>query len=110
MIEACVAYCKEQGYQFLTVKTLDESAEYEPYNGTRAFYKKEGLFIFNTFVSLRQSIVLVIFFNAIAYLIDKKRLKYVVTILLCSFMHSSALILLPLVFIDKINLTKNLIF
>ena len=42
LIEECVAYCKEQGYLFLTVKTLDESAEYEPYNGTRAFYRKEG--------------------------------------------------------------------
>ncbi len=37
---------------FLTVKTLDESADYPPYNGTRAFYRKEGflpLEVFPTF-------------------------------------------------------------
>lgn len=48
----CIQYCKENTYKFLTVKTLDESAEYEPYNGTRAFYKKEGftpLEVFTTF-------------------------------------------------------------
>lgn len=36
----------------MTVKTLDESAVYEPYNGTRAFYKKEGFYpleVFTTF-------------------------------------------------------------
>lgn len=38
--------------KFLTVKTLDESAVYEPYNGTRTFYKKEGFYpleVFTTF-------------------------------------------------------------
>lgn len=52
LIGACVQYCKENHYKFLTVKTLDESAVYEPYNGTRAFYKKEGFYpleIFTTF-------------------------------------------------------------
>lgn len=37
---------------FLTVKTLDESAEYPPYDSTRAFYRKEGflpLEVFSTF-------------------------------------------------------------
>lgn len=52
LMEACVQYCKENGYSFLTVKTLDESAAYEPYNGTRAFYRKEGFYpleVFTTF-------------------------------------------------------------
>lgn len=49
LIEACVKYCKERHYKFLTVKTLDESAEYEPYNGTRAFYKKEGFYPLEVF-------------------------------------------------------------
>lgn len=42
--DACIRYCKETNRKFLTVKTLDESAIYEPYNGTRAFYKKEGFY------------------------------------------------------------------
>lgn len=52
LIEACARYCKENHYKFLTVKTLDESAVYEPYNSTRAFYKKEGFYqleVFTTF-------------------------------------------------------------
>lgn len=52
LMEACVRYCRENHYQFLTVKTLDESAVYEPYNGTRAFYRKEGFYpleVFTTF-------------------------------------------------------------
>lgn len=52
LMEACVQYCKENGYSFMTVKTLDESAAYEPYNGTRAFYRKEGFYpleVFTTF-------------------------------------------------------------
>lgn len=52
IMEECVQYCKEKGYKFLTVKTLDESAIYEPYNSTRAFYKKEGFYpveVFTTF-------------------------------------------------------------
>ncbi len=44
LVEACIRYCQEQGYKFLTVKTLDESADYEPYVATRAFYKKEGFY------------------------------------------------------------------
>lgn len=52
LLEACVQYCRENHYKFLTVKTLDASAVYDPYNGTRAFYQKEGFYpleVFTTF-------------------------------------------------------------
>lgn len=52
LIETCEKYCVDHKYKFLTVKTLDESAVYEPYNATRAFYKKEGFYpleVFTTF-------------------------------------------------------------
>ena len=52
LMEACVCFCKERGYRFLTVKTLDESAVYEPYNGTRAFYKKEGFYPLEVFTCI----------------------------------------------------------
>lgn len=52
LMEACVQYCKENHYKFLTVKTLDESAVYEPYNGTRAFYKKEGFYPLEVFTCI----------------------------------------------------------
>jgi len=38
LIKAAEQFCIDNGYLFLTVKTLDSSAEYEPYERTRAFY------------------------------------------------------------------------
>ncbi|MDR2686213.1 MAG: GNAT family N-acetyltransferase [Oscillospiraceae bacterium] len=35
-------YLRERGYRYLTVKTLDASAGYEPYERTRKFYAKQG--------------------------------------------------------------------
>jgi GNAT superfamily N-acetyltransferase len=52
LIETVEQYCINSGYVFLTVKTLDSSAEYEPYERTRAFYKRMGfipLEMFTTF-------------------------------------------------------------
>ena len=44
LLSAAQAHCIACGRRFLTVKTLDESADYEPYNQTRAFYRKAGFF------------------------------------------------------------------
>ena len=52
LVEAAESYCSDNGFLYLTVKTLDSSAEYEPYNRTRAFYLKMGfipLEVFTTF-------------------------------------------------------------
>ena len=52
LIETAERYCVDNGYLYLTVKTLDSSAEYEPYERTRAFYQKMGfipLEVFKTF-------------------------------------------------------------
>ena len=42
-------YCKEKGCKFITVKTLDSSSEYEPYERTRAFYLKNGFYPLEVF-------------------------------------------------------------
>ena len=42
LIKACVTHCKTEYKKFLTVKTLDSSAEYEPYDRTRNFYSAMG--------------------------------------------------------------------
>ncbi|MCL1912449.1 MAG: GNAT family N-acetyltransferase [Eubacteriaceae bacterium] len=52
LLEAAERYCAGNGYLYLTVKTLDSSAEYEPYERTRAFYQNMGfvpLEVFTTF-------------------------------------------------------------
>lgn len=35
-------FCIAKGYQYLTVKTLDDSVVYKPYEQTRSFYHKMG--------------------------------------------------------------------
>jgi len=35
-------YLRERNYTYLTVKTLDASADYEPYERARQFYQKQG--------------------------------------------------------------------
>lgn len=67
--------------------------------------------IFNTFISMRQSLVIVIFLNAIPFLINNKCIKYLLCILPCIFIHVSSIILIPLVLIRKIRFKKrHLIF
>lgn len=52
LVDACEQYCRENHYKFLTDKTLDESAVYEPYNSTRSFYKKEGFYPLEVFTTV----------------------------------------------------------
>jgi len=42
LVECCVKYCKDNGMDYLTVKTLDESAKSESYDKTRQFYFSIG--------------------------------------------------------------------
>ncbi len=51
ILMAVESYCKESGFKFITVKTLDASAEYEPYEKTRAFYLKNGFYPLEVFTS-----------------------------------------------------------
>jgi ribosomal protein S18 acetylase RimI-like enzyme len=52
LVDACISYCKRNSYKFLTVKTLDASAIYEPYNRTRSFYQKEGFYPLEVFTTI----------------------------------------------------------
>ena len=49
ILMAVESYCKENGYKFITVKTLDSSSQYEPYKRTRAFYFKNGFYSLEMF-------------------------------------------------------------
>lgn len=63
--------------------------------------------IFNTFVSMRQSLVLVIFLNAVYFLIKGNTKKYLLCIIPCIFLHISSVVLIPLIFIRKLNFSKK---
>lgn len=52
LLEKAISFCTAKRYLFLTVKTLDSSADYKPYKGTNSFYRKMGfipLEVFKTF-------------------------------------------------------------
>lgn len=52
LMGAAENFCISNQFEYLTVKTLDESADYEPYEQTRNFYHKMGfipLEVFTTF-------------------------------------------------------------
>ena len=42
LVAKCEDYCRAHGMEFLTVKTLDASSKYEPYDRTREFYYSVG--------------------------------------------------------------------
>lgn len=42
LIERAVQFCRQEGMVYLTVKTLDGSVNFEPYERTRRFYEKMG--------------------------------------------------------------------
>ena len=52
LVEAAETRCRARGVQFLTVKTLDSSACYEPYDRTRSFYRKAGFLPLEVFTTL----------------------------------------------------------
>jgi len=49
MLEAVEDYGRKNGFKFITVKTLDASAQYDPYERTRAFYFKNGFYPLEVF-------------------------------------------------------------
>lgn len=64
------------------------------------------MFVFNTFVSMRQSIAIGIFLCSFKYIIDKKMLKYFLCCFCALAFHSSAIILFPVYFINRIKFSK----
>ena len=42
LMERAEEYCQQKGLVYLTVKTLDGSVDFEPYERTRRFYEKMG--------------------------------------------------------------------
>ena len=52
LVQAAEQKCRADGVRFLTVKTLDCSAHYAPYDQTRSFYRKMGFMPLEVFTKL----------------------------------------------------------
>lgn len=57
------------------------------------------LFFYNTFVSMRQSLTLAVFFLAFRYLEEGRALKYFLSIFFACLFHIAAIVLLPVYFV-----------
>lgn len=60
--------------------------------------------------ALRQTLALLIFLFSIRFIIDRNLILYAISILLASFLHSSAILLLPLYFLNFLKLSNKLSF
>lgn len=65
------------------------------------------IFFYNTFISLRQSITIAIFFIALKYIQERKMIKYFVCCIIAATFHNGALLLFPIYFIGAFKLTKS---
>lgn len=65
------------------------------------------LLFYNTFISMRQPIAIIIFFFALKFLIDKKPVKYLTLIALGGLFHMSILFLAPLYLLNFFKFTRN---
>lgn len=70
------------------------------------FYK---MFFYNTFISMRQSITIGIFFLAMHYIQENEIVKYFVICSIATFFHNGAFILFLVYFVNKFRLTKTLL-
>lgn len=65
------------------------------------------MFFYNTLISMRQPIAILIFWIALQLLKEKKYIKYYLMCFLAMFFHNSSVILFVLPFITNLNITKN---
>lgn len=65
-------------------------------------------YIYDTFISMRQSITIAIFFLSLQLIEDKKFVKYMLVCLICVLIHAGSIIMVPLYFLNRIHLTKRL--
>lgn len=67
------------------------------------------LFFYNTFVSLRQSITIALFFLALRYMQNRNIVRYMFIAALATLIHNAAFILVPVYFLTYLNVSRNLL-
>lgn len=89
---------------FFIYKTIAELSDYSPFCLLLFVISGEYIMSFN---AVRQYIAIALFVYSIKYVLNKDIKKYIAFILLAGTMHSSAIFLLPLYFLNKIESTKK---
>lgn len=67
------------------------------------------LFFYNTFISMRQSLTIALFWIMLRCIEERKFIKYIVMWIICTKLHTASIILLPIYFINRIKISKLLL-
>lgn len=92
---------------FVTYKAINENSEI-PWLSLLLFVLAG--FYMESMNIVRQSIAISIFIYSYKYIYDKNLKKYIISIIIASLFHESAIILLPIYFICNMKLTKRKLF
>lgn len=65
------------------------------------------IFYYNTFISMRQSLTIAIFFFSLQYLFEKKLWKYMLCCVISVSLHTGAYLMFPLYLLHYINLNQR---
>ncbi|MDY0193881.1 MAG: EpsG family protein [Aliarcobacter butzleri] len=97
-------------YAFLTITFTSKFIEYFSQNKVLSLYIyfTFAVFYFASFNGVRQALAVAIFVYSIKFIIEKNLLKYILFIVIATFIHKTAILMLPLYFIlnKKLNIMK----
>lgn len=81
--------------------------KYKPPHETLVFFLMLLTIFPSTLNNIRQGITISIFFFASSYIIERKAIQYFILILFASTIHTSAIVLIPLYFLNRIIKPSN---
>jgi hypothetical protein len=65
------------------------------------------MFFYNTFISLRQSLTIVLFLYSIRFLVNRQAVKYFIIMIIATTFHLASLVLFPVYFVVKFRFSFN---
>lgn len=109
LIKICGGIIAEPWTMFLTCSFITMILFFKSFKQSKIFLMSVILFFaqgiyFDTFNGIRQYIVAAAFLCCIKYIREGNIKKYMIVMLLCIFIHTSAIITLPLYFLRKIKI------
>jgi len=92
----------------ITIKVLKKYSTNNYIWGLLLFY---GVFALNAYIDnpMRNLIASVIFIYSFKYILENKFIKYIFLVILASLFHMSALLMLPIYFVYKMNITPKVL-
>ncbi|MDD2971666.1 MAG: EpsG family protein [Lachnospiraceae bacterium] len=109
LVKICSKFVHDPWFMFLLVSAITITTFVKSFEKSESFILSIILFFaqgmyFDSFNGIRQYIVIAIFLYSFRYIQENNLKKYMITMLIASLFHSSALITFPLFFFRKVKL------